>query len=207
MHNKIKQLLNSIRKDSSKDDLASVHATLKEIKKLLIVLLIKEELEGVHGLFAENQKDDKEADELKEPNPVDIKTEGDKEVDPIENRDKALKELGEIATTKTENDVEFYLLHRPTENFEYGENAEINEYETEDTTEWYAEYMSGEINQEGQNPVVSCWVPEDKILGSRKPHGNTGAWGDLGKNPFADTFKVEVKPGKYKIYQELRQRR
>ena len=119
-----------------------------------------------------------------------------------------LEQLEDITTTTKEEDgTRMYLLHRPTENFEYNESADNVEYDSAADSEWYAEAMSGEINQESQNPVVSCWIPEAKIIGTDKPHPNTGTWGDMGKNPFAESYKVIVKPGKYRIYQELRQRR
>jgi len=209
MRNKIKQLLSSLRKESSPVDLNEISSQLKDIKKLLIISMFKDELSDLSDLVPEKPKSPEhlEADEIKEPHSTDLKVEGEETVDPAAHREESLKELENIATTKTVEEVKYFLLHRPTENFEYANSAENVEFETTEETEWFAEYMTGEINQEGQNPVVSCWVEESKIIGSEKPHSNTGAWGELGKNPYAEVFSVIVKQGKYQIYQELRQRR
>lgn len=121
-------------------------------------------------------------------------------------RNEALDELEKMSTMRKGIDGKReYLLHRATEDFEYEAAAGGNDYATTDDTEWAPEYMSGQNEQEDQNPVVSCWIPEDQIREVPNAVGNTGTWGELGKNPHAAKYKIVVKPGTYTMHQELRQ--
>lgn len=118
----------------------------------------------------------------------------------------ALDQLEEITTCQ--KDVKgnrTFLLHRPTVDFEYQKYEDGRFYETKDKTEWFAEYETGRALQESDNPVISCWIPEDSIDHIPTPHANTGTWGDLGENPFAHKYKVVVKSGEFEIYQTLKQ--
>lgn len=129
------------------------------------------------------------------------------------NQADALDELETIATTKKDKDGKrTFLLHRLTADFEYQKAIrESREYETSEPTTWLAQFNSADQAQDisapggGANPVVSCWVPEADVL--RIPNGlpNTGTWGELGKNPHSHEYKVIVKPGKYELYQELKE--
>lgn len=206
MINEFKQLLEIAKKGSEAGDQEAVLVSLKTLKRLLLIELMEKEISELKETLAEKKpspeapeepKDDK--GELAGP---EIEGEGTKASD----RDAVLSELKDIAAYKTEDGKLMFVLHRPTENFEYSEHADEHHFETDEVTEWFAEARSGEINQEGQNPVVSCWISEDNVIGSEKPHENTGTWGEMGKSPFASVYRVKVKPGKYKIYQELKQR-
>lgn len=118
----------------------------------------------------------------------------------------ALERLAEFATTKKEGEVWYYLLHRGTVNYEHEDSAtdDGNWFETTEETEWVPEYMEGERDQKGVNPVVSCWIDEGRIIKVLGAQENNGTWGELGKNPHAHEYRVVVAPGKYKIYSELK---
>lgn len=122
------------------------------------------------------------------------------------NLKEALNNLEEFTTVKKDKEGKrTFLLHRPTPDFEYGKSAEDNIYETSEKTDWIAEIEAAEDQQQKKNPVVSIWVPEDKIADISGADANTGTWGNLGTNPHATKYKIWVSPGKYEIYQELRQ--
>ena len=173
--------INKLAESLGLGDLEKLGQKLKNIKKLLILSLLADESLDLQTISGESPSEDE-----------------------------TLAELKNIATTKTEDSTTFYLLHRPTEDFEYNsstEGSETNQYETDSNTVWFAEYIGSQNNQVGKNPVVSCWIPESAISTDRNSLDNTGTWGDLGENPYADIFQVSVKPGKYTIYQEYRQKR
>lgn len=105
-----------------------------------------------------------------------------------------------------------FLLHRLTENFEYENAKKVNEYKTKAETQWSVEVGVAQLAQDrseaalkGANPVISCWIPEAGIVSVSGAQANTGTWGDLGENPHKNSFSILVKPGKYEIYQELKQ--
>jgi len=117
----------------------------------------------------------------------------------------ALDELEKIATTrKTEAGSREFLLHRSTEDHEHGAatTKEANRYENKAETSWFPEYMTGQNQKDGANPVVTCWVPEGQVASIPNPYPNTGLWKELGKNPNAARYEVLVKPGTYEITQE-----
>jgi len=119
----------------------------------------------------------------------------------------SLDNLEQFATSRKDqktNKREF-LLHRATKDFEYEGAADGNAYTTKEDSEWAAEYIPAENKQDGSNPVISVWVPEDFVKAMPYAPGNTGTWGDLGKNPNAGKYKITVKPGTYEIHQELRE--
>ena len=200
MDNNIKKLLEKAKSTSNSSDLTSLHKTLKEIKVLLLVSLLGKEVGDLSELLGTN----KTPETNREVNEIPTKEVEAPTVKPM-SLEETLEELKDLATTKTENEIVLFLLHRPTQGMEYKRSADELDFTTSEPTEWYAEVMSGELGQTEQNPVVSCWVPKANITGAADARANTGTWGDLGKNPAAESYSVMVKPGKYRIYQELKQ--
>lgn len=124
-----------------------------------------------------------------------------------------------------------YLLHRPTEGFEYEKSAttvnniptseapklnlesqndgrtiedpRTTHFTTEKNTDWVLDLVTAEKMRVGASPIVAVWVPEDNVAGIVGQE-NDGTWGELGKNPHAREMKITVKPGKYEIYSELK---
>jgi hypothetical protein len=122
------------------------------------------------------------------------------------NQKMATDQLEEITTCQKGLDgARTFLLHRPTPNSEYQDSIDGGFYEPKEKTEWVAEYEVGRSLQESDNPVISCWVPESAIDHIPTPHDNTGTWGDLGDNPSSHKYRVIVKPGKFEVYQTLKQ--
>lgn len=121
-----------------------------------------------------------------------------------------LKALESIVPTTYKEGRRTYLLHHLIGNSEsYGKEAA--EFETKAPTVWRAELGVSELEQErseaelkGANPVVSCFIPEEAIV-SVVGQFNSGTWGELGANPHKNKFEITVKPGIYKLHQELHQ--
>lgn len=185
MDDKFTKILSLLKKPLTIDNLDQINDSLRTIKSLLLCLILKDELVDADQLLNK-----------KEPEPASKSP----------DRAEVIKRLTDIAGNRIEKDGSTsFLLHRPTAQFEYENAADGMFYTTKDNLSWFAEYMSGQNGQAGANPVVSCWIPGNNIIAGVNAQGNTGLWGDLGKNPHADQFEVTVKPGKYEIYQELRE--
>lgn len=124
-----------------------------------------------------------------------------------------------------------FLLHRPTVTFEYDKaktepdverpyptNTSLPnsdsiaqkstentvEYTTYKDTEWLVDPVVAENNRNNKNPIVAVWIPESDIKDIKGSKQGIGAWGELGANADKDIVVVIVKPGKYKIYSELK---
>jgi len=125
-----------------------------------------------------------------------------------------LDNLEEFTTVRktAKGDKREFLLHRLTADFEYEGAADGMNYTTKASTSWTAEVGVADLKQDrseaalkGANPVVSCFIPEDQISGVTGGQSNTGTWGSMGQNPHKNSYAITVKPGKYAIYQELKQ--
>lgn len=124
----------------------------------------------------------------------------------------ALAALEEAGTSRMKDGKREFLLHRLTEDFEYQNAQNANEYKTAADTEWLIEVGVAQLAQDrseatlkGANPVISCWIPEDSIADIRNAQANTGSWGAMGENPHKNHYIVIVESGKYEIYSELKQ--
>jgi len=168
----------------------------------LTMLLLQKEMTEVKSSLSKLALGDKLEANLKErrEEPKDNTSEK-----PELTHKEALGNLEKVATNrKLVSGQREYLLHRPTVDFEYEKSAVDGKYETTENTEWVAEYMPAEGQQNGANPVMSIWVNEKDVVEIPFPHVNSGTWGELGKNPFASRYKAIVGPGIYEIYQELK---
>lgn len=156
--------------------LTDINESLKSLKRFMIYLLLN-----------------KEKNKMK----------SNKDIKPIQKHKISLDHLDDIATTRKNNNTTEYLLHRGTLDYEYENNIEEpNHYIINDLLPFYAYSDGGEELRQGNNPVVSIWVPKDKIQ-ILTPREKTGTWKELGENPHQNKYKVNVLPGKYEIYKEL----
>ena len=177
--------------------MAQLADKLKKIKMLLLISMLEDEGSGFSMLPGAENVFGVEVGGAVNP----------KSVDDERLRANTTNRLN-LKTKKKE-----FLLHRATIDSEYESYAmptgssEIRptEYDTRSDTEWFVEFRSAEAARVAANPVVSCWVPEDKIVKIRGMRADcAGQWGDMGKSPFAEEIKVTVKPGSYEIYAELK---
>jgi hypothetical protein len=116
-----------------------------------------------------------------------------------------IQRLRDVATKKIENDQIIYLLYRPTVEFEYENSVKGLEFITQHDTEWIADFEESSIKRDGNSPIISAWIPETQIkdvLNAFGPENNT--WGELGTNPNKNKYRILVKPGIYKLHQELK---
>lgn len=182
MSKDIKELLKNVESLDAEKDLPSL---LSRLRRSLVMALVELELfnakEAATSITSVQEKSENSSS------------------DP-----EAIDKLAEICTTKTKEGSRLFLLHRPTEDYEYDKSVSEGGFTTEEETEWIPDYMTSEREQKGENPLVSCWVQEDSIV-VKNPLPNTGTWGELGENPHFEKYRVSVKPGTYKIYQELKQ--
>lgn len=127
---------------------------------------------------------------------------------------KLLDNLEEFTTVRktAKGDKREFLLHRLSADFEYENAADGMTYTTKDDTNWTGEVGVADLKQDrseatmkGANPVISCWVPEAAIKDIPAGQSNSGTWGNLGQNPNKNHYVIIVRPGKYEIYQELKQ--
>lgn len=82
--------------------------------------------------------------------------------------------------------------------------ARPTDFETERETTWVLDFVTAEKKRQGANPIVSCWIPKTAIVDVSGITTSVGTWGSLGANPHARECRIEVKPGKYTIFQELK---
>lgn len=192
----IKKLAESFKKPSEqKDALAAALRAVQALSELVQLLLVDKQLSDITGKI----------EGLTGVKIADPEQEGPKLSD-------ALFALQEIGTSRMKDSKRQFLLHRLTENFEYENAKKSNEYETKTDTQWSVEVGVPQLQQDrseaalkGANPVISCWVPEASIVDIAGAQANTGTWDELGQNPHKNSFVITAKPGKYEIYQELKQ--
>jgi hypothetical protein len=181
----------------SNDTLSMILNRLNDLRKLVATILLQDQLEDVTKIVHDIKK---------EPGSNRLFTEQEcRENAPEMPLSEALDNLETMSTVKKDDDGKrLFLLHRPTEDYEYEKYIAESAYEPSEDTEWVPEYETSEEKRSAENPVVACWVPESSIKEIPHPHANTGTWGELGKNPHANRYTVIVKPGKYDLYQELK---
>jgi hypothetical protein len=199
MPSDIKKLAESLRKPGASPD-ATMKALLQAVEALsglVKLLLLDKQLGDLAGKV--ESLTGTGLGEHKPFNEADLSTE-------------VVDNLEEVATSRTKDGKTEFLLHRLTGDFEYQKSQDGNEYKTGTDTDWSAEFGVTDLKQDrseatlkGANPAVSCWIPKDAIKGIRGAQDNTGQWGELGENPHKNHYCIVVKPGKYEIYQELRQ--
>ena len=159
--------------------LTEINESIKTLKKMFVYLLLKKE----------ESKIKQTVNEVKTP--------------PVVNNKEAIERLLNFAKTRTVDNKKEFLLHRGTEDYEYEKSFEHpNMFNVLEDSLFFADADGGEEFKKQKNPVVSIWVPEDKIE-VQNPKPNTGILGDHGKNPHAESYQVKVKPGKYQIYSEI----
>ena len=129
---------------------------------------------------------------------------------PSQPLDQAIEELKSIAGVRWEiGGTAEFLLHRLTEDGEYNKSVGVDRsFTTTKNTSWVPifETADREMDQTGgTNPLVSCWVPGALIHSIPVGAPNTGTWGTMGKNPHSSQYEIIVKPGKYELYQELKE--
>ena len=153
--------------------------------------------------------------------------------EPNQTREAMLLGLEKLTTSKMCPVLKkrIFLLHRPTVNFEYDQgkrDSEVKtpyptdtslpdsssiaqrvtentvEYETDEDTNWLIDPVVAEKLRAGKNPIVAVWVPETEIKDVDGSQQGAGAWGELGANSDKNIITVVIKPGKYKIYSELK---
>lgn len=164
-------------------ELEKVLADLEVIKKALASLLLAKELSNVQELLGTKPTSDEK---------------------PALSRAEALDELAKMCAVNTVDGKRVFTLSRATEDYEYEKSAKDGDWITDKNTEWVPKYVVAEKDQQSKNPVMSCYISEDSIESLPEAHGNSSTWGNLGENPFAHRYTVIVKPGTYKIYQELK---
>jgi hypothetical protein len=167
-----------------KEVLHALVGLLAKLQSLLMVMDIQTEMEALEGLMPVTSNEQPKAQSMTA----------------------ILDELEKNTTVRKGQDGKReYLLHRPTENFEYEKSVKDQKtYQTRDKTVWGVEFVKATDQREGANPVVSLWIPENKIESIPNAHDNVGTWGDLGANPQKGMYQVVVSPGIYEIYCELK---
>lgn len=116
-----------------------------------------------------------------------------------------IERLRDVATKKTENNKIFYVLYRPTVDFEYENGLKDGYFVTTEDTEWIVDFEESQEKRNGNAPVISALIPEDSVKDVLNAFGQENStWGDLGTNPNKDKYRILVKPGSYKIIQELK---
>lgn len=176
---KIKQIRQILNK--SPDDVKILYLEIQELKSILLSWMLAQTV-----------------NESPRP-PVTQKEEPTKAL-----KQEALDELKHMATNKVQDGQIVYCLHRAAPDYEYEKFADEYNYETTKNTEWLVDVESAQGAQKDANPVVSCYIPESAIVDLPNPHGNTSTWGTMGSNPNAYKYKIVIKPGKYRIFQELK---
>lgn len=170
---------------------------VKALKRAVAMLKLHEELEELKPQF----DIDKALDNLKK-----------RRTDPY--LETSMENLERHCTTKVVDDEVHFLLHRATESGEYQRSTDDAEdadeadlhFESDTDTEWMVDVQASEEEQEGRSPHVSCFIPKSAITDIKNFGENTGTWGELSDtHPDQNKGKVCVKPGKYRIHQELRQ--
>lgn len=207
----------------SAPQLSDLLREIKKLKSLILLSLISnlsaafDDIDGDDPLFGSIP--------LKErvKNATNPKTE-----EPMEKVSKdLLDQLEKVATTRLdmESKKRQFLLHRPTEQDEYGKSANptptslpnqdigsspriederTTSFVTHENTEWCVEFVTAEKLRNKADPVVSIWAPESDIIGVRGMEKNDGTWGELGANPHKQEIRVIIKPGTYEIYCEMK---
>ena len=146
------QLAKKTTESAQKGDLKSVVAELSELKQILILFLLNKELDKI--------KSSPELKQAESNNKQDIKRSVDFDT------------LKESADYKTEGEKTLFLLHRATETDEYKKYESEGHYCPSEETIWSIKSIEAQSRQLSQNPVVSCWVPEDCIVGSKMPENS-----------------------------------
>lgn len=186
--NKLQKLIQNARKSAKNGYTKDLMHEMQLIKDILINILLMMQASQIKELIGNRSLKDK----IEQKSGLSLS--------------EAIENLAEIAVSKlNDNKKRIFLLHRPTEDYEYQKSAFENDFTTYENTEWFAKYMPSENAQKGANPVVSCWIPEESIESVPHPHEKVGTWGELGRNPFDNKYTAIVKPGKYQIHQELKQ--
>jgi hypothetical protein len=199
MTNDIKKLAQALPKmPSTATTMASLVEAVERLSNMVSMLMLEKQLsdltskvESITGVKTQTVKNDNNSKDLSN----------------------LLDNLEEVTTTRRLKDGKReFLLHRLTENFEYQDAKKINEYITKQPTDWSVEIGVASLEQDrseetlkGANPVVSCFVHEDCVVGISGAQENTGTWGDMGQSPHKNKFLVKVRPGKYEMYQEISQ--
>jgi hypothetical protein len=111
-----------------------------------------------------------------------------------------------------------YVLHRACEAGEYERSviassavtdlkteSRPQQFKTDRSTVWWAEYISGEKARVLNNPMISCLIPDGAI---EEIHDAVGpisdAWTGNGGVSTKALIRVVVKPGTYQLFQELK---
>jgi hypothetical protein len=204
MPSKIATLLQNIKKQTKNSsmgssDLSAIKESVEELKIAVSLMAIQSQIAQLSDIIEKLTETTIKPTESK----INSNT-----TSPSSNLTENLKNLKDFATVRLDHTTKTtqILLHRPTEDFEYQNSArKENIYETTKETTWLAEFPNATNNQKANNPVVSVWVPEKDIVKITGAKDNTGIWGDLGKNPHSQEYKIHIKPGKYELYMELRQ--
>jgi hypothetical protein len=116
-----------------------------------------------------------------------------------------IERLRDVATKKTENNEIVYLLYRPTIEFEYENGVKDLEFVTDSDSEWIADFDESQAKRHGDAPIISAWIPEKDVKDVLNAFGQeNNTWGELGTNPNKNKYRVLVKPGTYKLHQELK---
>jgi hypothetical protein len=168
------------------NDLALIYEKLESIKLMLSNMQLKSELEKASG---------KPSGE----------TSGETSGKAALSLDEKIDRLRGVTTNITIDNIEKFLLHRPTQDFEYEGSSIGNEFKTSGDTEWFADVAEASSHIIATNPVVSVWVPKSNI--KDVPHATSkedSNWGELGTNPSQSRYKAIVGEGTYTVYQELK---
>lgn len=117
----------------------------------------------------------------------------------------ALDELEKNTTVRKDGQKREFLLHRALADHEYAASVEGNEFDSQAQTTWRArvEMAEHEADQDS-NPMVSCWIPESSIV-DVPASGNSEDAQIATQRPQQFKFVVVVRPGKYQVYQEIKQ--
>jgi hypothetical protein len=117
----------------------------------------------------------------------------------------ALAELEQNTTVRKDGDKKEFLLHHATVDHEYADGMGGPEFETKAETKWLARAEMAEHDaKQSSNPMVSCWIPESAIM-DIPSSGNAVDAQIPTQTPQQYKFVVMVKPGKYQVYQEIKQ--
>jgi len=203
----MQQLLNKLENIKGRlraNPIADLREEIREVKSLLKEMLLAQEIASLKALIADlkgskvQSTDDitsvaGETDH--DSNPQDL---------PMQDPESALQQLERITAMKMIDGVRNFILHRACDNFEYDNHAGKTTYDSNEETNWIADQEFADASQKGNNPVISCFIPENSIKEVVGQSGDVGGMGEALSTPTNLEYKVVVNPGSYTIYREIK---
>jgi len=205
----IKEIMEQIAPAFNMLQLKEISNKIDELKNLILLKKISE-IEPAFGMKSIVDEDvSKGIQKLKTPIPESTK----------ENKEGMLIGLRKVVANRVnpKTKIPELLLHKPTENLEYDksvqdtvsdqpmeENPRITDFAPKEKTVWVTNFINAEKYRQNGNPVISCWIPEKNVIKVLGQNERTATWDSLSRDPQENLIRVEVEPGTYDIYQEIK---